>query len=304
MTSAFGPIRWAKSVPAIRRADGRVDSTAHHVLLALATYAHRDGTGARPSVETLAEDCRLTPRYVADAIKRIAAAGLISEMARLDGGITVWRLHLDVIDSGPSVVESQQARRRALAAERQRKHRERKASNAPARRDVTLPHGVTDEGVSRRATASRNAVDSVTSRRAAALVTPPRASQPQVTPHATALELPVELPKELSPAPQETSDADAFDAFWAAYPRKIGKGQARTAWARAVKRADPATIIAAANEFGIERGNQDPKFTPYPATWLNGERWTDEPAKPQLRVVGEHRPWGGYDDQSVYDEDI
>lgn len=303
MTTAFGPIRWAKSVPAIRRADGRVDSTAHHVLLALATYAHKDGTGARPSIETLADDCYMTPYCAAQALKRICDAGLISESARLEGGTAVWQLHLDVTASGPSVVDRHQERRRASAAERQRRYRERKGSNAPAGRDVTLPQGVTHEGLSRPGTALRNAVNGVTSRPARALVTPTPASQPQVTPATTAIELPIELPEELSPPPAVDAGA-TFEEFWKAYPRKVGKGQARTAWAKAIKTTDPATITDAAERFANERANADPKFTPHPTTWLNGERWTDEPGRPQLRVVGQHQPWEGYADQSVYDEDI
>lgn len=130
----------------------------------------------------------------------------------------------------------------------------------------------------------------------------PSASQVStaVTTHGTAIELPIELTTHAPAAPQ----ADRFDEFWTAYPRKTSKGHARTAWAKAVKAAPAATIIAAAERFAAERAGQDPRYTPHPATWLNGERWTDEPGRPQLRVVGNHQPWDGYADQSVYDEDI
>lgn len=68
-------------------------------------------------------------------------------------------------------------------------------------------------------------------------------------------------------------DAD-FEAFWAAYPRKLAKDDARKAFVKAVKKAPVAEIIG-----GLERvkpGWDDAQFIPYPATWLNGGRWKDE----------------------------
>ena len=66
----------------------------------------------------------------------------------------------------------------------------------------------------------------------------------------------------------------SFDQFWSAYPRKIGKGHARQAFAKAIAKTDTERIIDAARRFADT--GPDLKFTPHPATWLNGERWTDE----------------------------
>jgi hypothetical protein len=78
-----------------------------------------------------------------------------------------------------------------------------------------------------------------------------------------------------SPVPGSDDDAD-FAAFWSAYPRKVGKGQARSAWRSALGKADAKTIIDA-----TERYRDDPRrtadFTAHPSTWLNGERWADVP---------------------------
>lgn len=75
-------------------------------------------------------------------------------------------------------------------------------------------------------------------------------------------------------------DADSdFVAFWAAYPRRTDKGHAKTAWLKMLKgAADPAEVIAAAERFAMRTRGDDPKFIPHPSTWLNGERWADEPA--------------------------
>lgn len=80
---------------------------------------------------------------------------------------------------------------------------------------------------------------------------------------------------------QPGSDDDPdFTAFWSAYPRKVGKGQARKAWRAAVagRRVNPKELIAASERFGSDcrsRGTEA-QFIPHPATWLNGERYADE----------------------------
>lgn len=90
------------------------------------------------------------------------------------------------------------------------------------------------------------------------------------------------------PDPGRESE-DRFDEFWASYPRRIDKGHARKAWTAAVKKTDPDTVIGAARSFSVMCSGTDPKFVAYPATWLNGERWTDEAAKPPSRDDA----WGG-----------
>lgn len=81
-----------------------------------------------------------------------------------------------------------------------------------------------------------------------------------------------------SKRPKPGSDADPyFAAFWAAYPKKKSKGDARRAWANALKRGvDPAHIVAAAQAFRQEREGEDPQFTPLPGSWLNKERYDDQ----------------------------
>lgn len=73
------------------------------------------------------------------------------------------------------------------------------------------------------------------------------------------------------------SDQDPdFVAFWTNYPRKIGKPSSRTAWRKAIKaKVDPQLIITAAAAFrdDPERKRSGKKYTPYPATWLNDDRY-------------------------------
>lgn len=70
----------------------------------------------------------------------------------------------------------------------------------------------------------------------------------------------------------------SFAKFWASYPRKTAKEDARKAFAKAWKALPPSggdEILAG----GLERakaGWVDAQFIPHAATWLNGKRWQDE----------------------------
>lgn len=73
-----------------------------------------------------------------------------------------------------------------------------------------------------------------------------------------------------------------FDEFWAHYPRKIGKRAALLAFERAVKRAPAEAIIEGAKRFAADPNLPlDRRFIPHPATWLNQDRWEDEPLPPR-----------------------
>lgn len=79
---------------------------------------------------------------------------------------------------------------------------------------------------------------------------------------------------------REGDDSDessvTFDDFWKHYPRKLNRGAAKKAWMAAVKKANPADIIAAVSEYATLVAGKDPQFIPHGSTWLNGERWSDE----------------------------
>jgi len=77
----------------------------------------------------------------------------------------------------------------------------------------------------------------------------------------------------LSPRGQENI---LFEEFWAAYPRKAGKGQARRAYSAAMKKEVHAEIIKAAIKYADLSKTKDKQYIAMPASWLNGERWLDE----------------------------
>jgi hypothetical protein len=67
-----------------------------------------------------------------------------------------------------------------------------------------------------------------------------------------------------------------FETFWDAYPRKMSKKDARIAFARI--NPDHELFTRMLDAIATQRVSRQWRegFIPYPATWLNGERWTDE----------------------------
>jgi hypothetical protein len=91
--------------------------------------------------------------------------------------------------------------------------------------------------------------------------------------------IPIPIPIKDIKIYQSPSEID-FNSFWEVYPRRQGKGHAKSAWEKAVKKVAPEIIIESAKKFALDP-NRDEQFTPHPSTWLNQERWGDEalPAK-------------------------
>lgn len=91
--------------------------------------------------------------------------------------------------------------------------------------------------------------------------------------------------KEYTPHTPQGADADspAFTKFWAAYPKKVGKADARKKFAALVQ--DDTTLSAILSSLAylkttpqwMKDGGQ---YIPNPATWLNQKRWQDEASQP------------------------
>lgn len=77
---------------------------------------------------------------------------------------------------------------------------------------------------------------------------------------------------------EETDKEGLFSQFWAAYPKKKDKARAHDKFIR-IKNL-PAVfpkIMQALAQQKKSRQWQDMQFVPYAKTWINGERWNDEP---------------------------
>jgi len=92
----------------------------------------------------------------------------------------------------------------------------------------------------------------------------------------------VEQAKGAEPAVLGVQVVDgAFSAFWSCYPKKVGKRGAEQAFRAAVKRVgNPTPILEGARRLrddpNLPKG-VDRKYIPHASTWLNQDRWEDEP---------------------------
>ena len=79
-----------------------------------------------------------------------------------------------------------------------------------------------------------------------------------------------------NPESESNTRGAAFDAFWAAYPRKVGKGDARKAFGKV--RVELGTLLSAieAQKASQQWKREGGRYIPNPATWLNQCRWEDE----------------------------
>lgn len=67
-----------------------------------------------------------------------------------------------------------------------------------------------------------------------------------------------------------------FQDFWELYPRREARKDAVKAWDRIGPADRVAALVALLDWRRVWQARADYRYTPLPATWLNGERWTDE----------------------------
>jgi hypothetical protein len=66
-----------------------------------------------------------------------------------------------------------------------------------------------------------------------------------------------------------------FEQFWKLYPKRTGKGAAREAFKKALKKTSLEAILSGAKRYNDDP-NRDNEFTALATTWLNQERWDDD----------------------------
>lgn len=84
----------------------------------------------------------------------------------------------------------------------------------------------------------------------------------------------------------EKDAVGCFDRFWSAYPRKIGKGAARKSYERALKKVSHEIIMHGLSQQLPDMQSKEKQFIPHASTWLNQERWEDEPEEPNSMAGG------------------
>lgn len=102
----------------------------------------------------------------------------------------------------------------------------------------------------------------------------------------------------------QPQEPEAFDGFWQAYPRRVGRKAAVRAWDKALKDGvPPQRIVSAAEAYARERHGQPTQYTKHPATWLNGGHYDDEPAASEPGQA-RHQTYRDPADHDLYDEDM
>jgi hypothetical protein len=84
-------------------------------------------------------------------------------------------------------------------------------------------------------------------------------------------------PQPLALVVADGTQAWTFDAFWAAYPRRVARAAAEKAWKAALNHAAPSLIVDGAKRYATEVADRSPDKIAHPASWLNGRRWEDPP---------------------------
>ncbi len=66
-----------------------------------------------------------------------------------------------------------------------------------------------------------------------------------------------------------------FNHFWEVYPKKVAKENAEKAWKKINPSEELASTIVQAvkTQISVDGRFRETRFTPHPATWLNGHEW-------------------------------
>ncbi|MGX4711104.1 helix-turn-helix domain-containing protein [Rhodococcus ruber] len=270
---SYQAVEWAiKHVP-----PGLVCVPARAVLVAYAEAADADGRKAYPSIPTISWYLGCTDRNVEKHVKALIETGLLvrspdqSPAAKIpaDKRPVVYDLPIHWVRVDEKPEPKRRGRKPKVAAN---------DPNSSTAADID-PNSSTKRGELQYA----NDPNSSTNRPV------PEFGEPSLEP-------PVEPPSEPPTTSARVRDADVmdgFDEFWSSYPRKVEKAKARIAWKKAVEKVGKRVVLDGALRYGQDPNLPvDKNYIPHPTTWLNGERWDDEPMSPRLSSTSRpDDPW-------------
>jgi hypothetical protein len=104
-------------------------------------------------------------------------------------------------------------------------------------------------------------------------------STPRVTLHRAKTETApeqIQKQKQIFPKGNTRVALVGFEEFWAEYPNKVGKPKAQEAFSKALTKTDVETLMAGLRLY-VSKTDDRPWCNP--ATWLNQDRWGDQPAQ-------------------------
>lgn len=71
-----------------------------------------------------------------------------------------------------------------------------------------------------------------------------------------------------------------FEIWYRAYPKHVDRREAEVAYRKAIIKISPPILLAITEKFAEENRFTGKKYIPYPAKWLNRERWQTEEIVP------------------------
>ena len=242
------------------------DAQEHLVLIGLADHADGLGRGAWPSKATLAEYARCSARTVHNKLRRLEDAGIIMRGdQRIVGHVRA--------DRRP-VVYDLDIHGRNLVHPVASAHGGNEVPPVTSHGVNEGTHGV-NERVVRGEQASSHGVNAVADKPSLNRTEPYKNHSPSPATPST-------------PCAGSDPVAEAFDAFWSSYPRKVGKQAARKALVAVVRQiakeggsVDLAAIVDGARRMAADPNLPEARFVPHAATWLNQRRWDDPPYPPR-----------------------
>jgi hypothetical protein len=243
------------------------------VLLVIADHASDDGTEAWPSQRLIAEKASLTIRTVQRCINNLQAEGWLHMEKRAGGSVNCrddrrpnkYTLHLGKLRG--EIVSPRKQRGEIEAGDEAKSAPATRRNSRPMNHPKETPYETPQSEDSLRETVQAGVLGSLPEETKATQETPVFSSKTQETP-------PEQVFSEKTP-----KTGVSFEDFYEAYPRKTAKGAARKAWEK-LSLEDQEKAVAGALRYAHDP-NRDESFTAYPATWLNAERWEDEPLPPR-----------------------
>lgn len=230
--------------------------------------------GAWPSLDTLAADLSVSKRACIDAVGRLEAAGwFVCDRRRRRGNVyrPAWgkvkptSLIGDEYVNHTSLIHGEQVKPASLTPE-SISEVERMGKVKPTSPDSSYRTPLIERSLSTREVSGYDASELVDADHQHQTHQPDNQQHRGNQPNAKAR--------------KADQGAEEFEGWWTLYPRKIGKGAARTAYARARKKASAEELEAAARRFAelMTAERREMRYVPHPTTWLNQERWADVPA--------------------------
>jgi hypothetical protein len=273
-------------------------------LMGLAHHADEDGRNAYPSEATLAAYARKSRRQVQNDVDALAAAGLIrrgdqAQAARLPAHRrpVVYDLvmeHSPAVDGvkstsphmGCSPLHQMKPTSPHDGVQSTSPHGEARGPDLRESDGVqsTSPHGETN-GVKPASPKPPTTEDKKTTS---------KSKEPAKSPDAL-FDAPPAEPKRGRRLKPGTDPR--FDAWYAAYPKHVDRGDAEAVWATVMAAGvDPVMLTEAATSYRTDQRVLS-GYVKSPARWLRGKCWMDEPEPPRPQPANGTRPTNFTDEE-------